>query len=202
VPKRTLTLEDDATYEVNLVVQTEFVTAPGTQSQLWTGFALPVSSFDPVMPPEVVALFGWNAPGQRFDFWFRGFPLSFQTLLALETGRPYFFQATGSAQVVIPGGESLVLGAGGDVPLTTGVTDLLWNGSVVELPQIGDVLPVEISAAFSWNNDSQRFDFWFRGFPVQFQVLTRLQPWQSYFVQSVSPTTLHVPFGPSQPSSD
>jgi hypothetical protein len=199
IPQRTLTIQDDATYDLPLEVRTEFSTVVGTQSQLWTGNPVQVGALESSLPAQVVAVFEWNSDGQRFDFWFRGFPSSFQTLSGgLRTGKNYFIQATGPGQVSIPGGESFVLAAGGDVSMPGGVNGLLWNGQVIGLEEIPTTLPAEVSAVFGWNNASQRFDFWFRGFPSGFQVLQDLHAWQYYFFQVTGAATLHVPFGPTQ----
>ncbi len=45
----------------------------------------------------ISAIFQWDNPAQQFLFWFRGFPINFQTLTGgVVRGSYYFFQATGA----------------------------------------------------------------------------------------------------------
>jgi len=45
-------------------------------------------------------------------------------------------------------------------------------------------LPPAVSAIFSWDNATQQFKFWFKGFPNSFQTLTMINPGNYYFFQA------------------
>ena len=131
------------------------------------------------------AIFVWDNGSQQFKFWFRGFPIGFQTIpaIALHVGNAYFFQTT--AVATIPQGTipSFTLAAAGALPLATsgaGAYGTIWTGidhpSLATFGTAGGFLfdpPSNgISAIFQWDNPSQQFKFWFRGFPIGFQTMT------------------------------
>jgi len=169
----------------------------GATGQLWTGTPIPLADLD-TFPgvslrafTQVTALFHWNNDEQRFDFWFRGFPIGFQTLAGgLETGKFYFFQSPSDGTVGIPNGNLFTLPQpGGSFTTFAGATGQLWSGTDIPMTELDDAppagLPAAISALFSWSNQSQRFDFWFRGFPDAFQTLTEgIVRGRFYFFQS------------------
>ena len=77
----------------------------GAYGTIWTGIDHPSLAtfgtaggflFDP--PSNgISAIFQWDNPAQQFLFWFRGFPINFQTLTGgVVRGSYYFFQATGA----------------------------------------------------------------------------------------------------------
>ncbi len=184
---------------VAVVSDTQFDLVAGATGHLWTGDPVPLASLDTfpglIAPGRaftaVTALFGWNNADQRFDFWFRGFPLGFQTLTdGLETGGFYFFQSPGGTIVTVPNGTLYsVPGPGGSFPTSVGATGRIWSGSAVSLAQMDDPappgLPAAVSAVFRWENSIQLFQFWFRGFPDNFQTLANgLVHGEHYFFQS------------------
>ena len=75
-------------------------TPPGAYAQIWAGTSHLVGTLEGYASINgVSAIFGWNNGGQKFDFWFRGFPTGFQTLTGIERGKYYFFQSPGAVTV-------------------------------------------------------------------------------------------------------
>ena len=179
------------------------VVGPGATAQLWTGSLIPTVSLDQtgVMPPEVTAIFQWNNSIQQFNFWFRGFPPSFQTLTpGLVPGGFYFFQATGSAVVSVPNEGSYVLPPAGPPPgnafqSVPGATGQLWLGTEHKLDSLDALLPTSVTAVQAWNNTTQSFAFWFRGFPPTFHTLTGgLQRGNYYFFSTSTSQSITMQF--------
>ncbi len=170
-----------------------FPTVPGANGQLWTGTAIGGGgAMAGGLPAEITAVFEWNNGLQRFDFWFRGFPDGFQTLLGITPGSYYFFQSSVASMVPVPGEGSFTLPpAGGSFDTAaTGATGYLWSGCDLPMPGVSS-LPDAVTAVFNWSNENQRFDFWFRGFPDGFQTLSDgLTYGDYYFFQS---TAANVP---------
>jgi hypothetical protein len=135
-------------------------------------------------------VFQWNNPVQRFDFWFRGFPTPFQTLPAgLQPGGYYFFQTIGATTIPMVGGVFVLPSPGGSFVATPpGAFGQLWSGHPKTIAQMNSLTGV--SAIFWWNNPAQQFNFWFRGFPDNFQTLTGLQPGGFYFFQTSGGVTV------------
>ena len=164
------------------VIDTSFNLVPGATGQLWTGNPVPLAELDTFAGARaftaVTALFRWENSTQQFQFYFRGFPLNFQTLTGgLQTGEFYFFQSPGNTSVTIPNGTLFVVpDPGGIFPTVVGARGQLWTGSPVATAQLDDApptgLPGGVTAVFSWENSQQQFQFWFRGFPDSFQTLT------------------------------
>lgn len=129
------------------------------------------------------AVFLWDNGTQQFKFWFRGFPIGFQTIpaTALHVGYAYFFQTT--AQATIPQGPlaPFTLALAGASNLTTtagGAYGIVWAGAdhaaLADFGAgfLGAGQSTGISAIFQWDNTAQQFKFWFRGFPIGFQTMT------------------------------
>ena len=75
-------------------------TNPGAYGQIWAGTPHLVGTLEPYASINgVSAIFGWDNPGQLFKFWFRGFPIGFQTLTGIDRGKYYFFQTPGAVTV-------------------------------------------------------------------------------------------------------
>ena len=151
---------------------------PGAHGALWTGSVVNTvrsadgRTLDLSLPPTVTAVFNWVNGAQSFKFWFRGFPLSFNTLQDLQPGNYYFFQATGPTTITVPNPDTFPIpGPGGSFTTVAGATGQLWRGSQVLAPAITASLPVGVTAVFGWDNPSQQFRFWFRGFPDNFNTL-------------------------------
>ncbi len=145
----------------------------GATGSIWYGAPLVMMDLDAELPAQVTAVFEWDNDNQLFDFWFRGFPDSFQTLVnGLVPGGHFFFQSTGGVQVTMDGGTYVPPAA---APFNTlnGARGQLWTGApkfLTENPGVGQ-LPAEVTAIFEWDDDNQVFDFWFRGFPDAFHTL-------------------------------
>ena len=140
------------------------------------------------IPVEITAIFGWNNVGQKFNFWFRGFPANFQTLTDVFAGSFYFFQASGAGQMTNTGGFATLAipGTTSLGPTITGANATIWAGTNHALATLNGYASITgVTAMFSWNNSQQRFDFWFRGFPDGFQTLTGgIERARHYFLQS------------------
>jgi parallel beta-helix repeat protein len=172
----------------------------GATGETWCGGAVQVATLagrapGPI-PNEVTAIFEWNNPDQQFRFWFRGFPDNFQTLNDLASGKYYFFQSGGGAQVANTDANAPSLAAPG-TPLDpvgfaanpAGAYGQTWFGTNHPTASLATYLPVGATALFRWNNAQQQFNFWFRGFPDNFQTLTNgLQRGRSYFFQTTGVT--------------
>jgi alpha-tubulin suppressor-like RCC1 family protein len=141
-----------------------------------------------VVPDSVTAIFWWNNPAQQFNFWFRGFPNNFQTLTSLDPLKYYFFQATTTGGTIANTGGGTTLAVSGTASISTvgGANGVIWSGgphATNTLAGYGSITPV--TAIFSWNNASQQFNFWFRGFPDNFQTLTAgIERGKYYFFQA------------------
>ena len=72
--------------------------------------------------------------------------------------------------------------------LVGGAWGQLWSGNAKTLAQLNALTGV--SAIFGWNNSSQQFNFWFLGFPSNFQTLPGLQPGGYYFFQTSGGVTV------------
>jgi len=82
-----------------------FITVAGANGRVWNGndIAKPAmgGTIPPGLPTGVTAVFRWKNSAQLFEFWFRGFPDSFNTLNAgVVRGGYYFFQA--GEGIVVP----------------------------------------------------------------------------------------------------
>lgn len=161
----------------------------GANGNIYCGPDLALSSEPFSLPLTVAAIFGWDNADQAFRFWFRGFPQSFQTLPALMAGDSYFFGAAIAGGAIANTGGSAPLAAIGAATFSRvapGVHAQTWAGSNHALqtldsyPNIGVV-----SAIFAWDNASQAFRFWFRGFPDTFHTLTNgIERGRYYFFQT------------------
>jgi CSLREA domain-containing protein len=184
---------------VAFATDTSFPLVAGATGHLWTGDPVPLAqlgSFVGLRAPArafnvVSAVFRWENTSQQFQFWFRGFPDNFQTLQGgLQTGEFYFFQSPGNTTVTVPNGTLFTVpNPGQSFQTLSGATGQLWSGSAVALAQLDDVtppgLPSAVSALFRWENTSQQFQFWFRGFPDNFQTLSAgLLHGEFYFFQA------------------
>jgi uncharacterized repeat protein (TIGR01451 family) len=151
----------------------------------------------------VSAIFFWNNGAQQFKFWFRGFPDNFQTLDAtgaLSTGSAYFFQTTGPATIpqgTLPLFGFPLAGVANIVATGPGAYSAVWSGNDhPDTAQIGASFlntgpGVLVSAIFQWNNASQQFNFWFRGFPANFQTLpSGVERGRFYFFQTTGAATI------------
>jgi hypothetical protein len=143
---------------------------------------------------SVTAIFWWNNVNQQFNFWFRGFPDSFQTLTSLEAGNYYFFQTTTTGGEIGNTGGSATLAAPGSTAFGTvaGANGWIWSGSAHPTNTLGaDPGIIAVTAIFSWNNTSQQFNFWFRGFPDSFQtVAPGIERGKYYFFQAPAGHTI------------
>ncbi len=176
----------------------EFITYAGANGRVWTGPITPLADSGGPLPVEVTAVFEWSNANQSFLFWFRGFPLEFNTLDSLAPNSYYFFQAPANVHFVIPGSAGYVPPSPAPSFTTdAGATGKLWAGG----PLAPADLPGAVSAVFRWNNPSQNFQFWFRGFPDSFNTLPpALTAGEFYFLQSAGGTTVQVPV-PAAPGS-
>jgi len=102
----------------------------GSTGTLWAGGPLAPND----LPGGVSAVFHWSNEAQSFQFWFRGFPVSFNTLPPmLAAGEFYFLQAS-MGQVVnvpapaAPGTSAAVI----DLALANGTLQVLPNTTVPE----------------------------------------------------------------------
>ena len=124
----------------------DFNVATGTFGQIWTGYAVPTSNLDAAMPPAVTAVFQWNNSIQQFNFWFRGFPSTFNTLSAgLQPAGYYFFQASSFATVSEPGASPiqwpLPYPPPGNMFYTVaGANGVVWTGTSHSLPSLELIL--------------------------------------------------------------
>jgi alpha-tubulin suppressor-like RCC1 family protein len=149
-----------------------------------------------VVPDSVTAIFWWSNPDQQFRFWFRGFPNNFQTLTSLEAGKYYFFQVTTTGGTIANTGGNAPLAASGAASISTvaGANGHIWSGgphAANSLSAYVSIMPV--TAIFSWNNAAQQFNFWFRGFPGNFQTLTAgIERGQYYFFQTPAGQTISM----------
>ena len=66
------------------------------------------------------------------------------------------------------------------IALSPGASDGTWFGPPID----PSTLPAGVTAIFEWDNTAQRFAFWFRGFPSNFQTLGSIVPGHHYFFQS------------------
>ena len=161
----------------------------GANGNIYCGPVLALSSEPFSLPLNVSAIFAWDNADQAFHFWFRGFPQSFQTLPALMAGNYYFFGATVAGGAIANSGGSAPLAAVGAASFSRvapGVHAQTWAGgnhalqTLDSYPNIGVV-----SAIFAWDNASQAFRFWFRGFPDSFQTLSAgIERGRYYFFQT------------------
>jgi alpha-tubulin suppressor-like RCC1 family protein len=171
------------------------ILAVGANGEVFCGAQLPLTTPLPPGPlPDVVtAIFSWSNAIQRFDFWFRGFPNSFQTLANIGPGNFYFFQSTGAGQIANTGGalraESRAMNIG---PTTAGANGAIWSGTSHALDTLDSYANITaVTAIFSWNNTLQQFNCWFRGFPDSFQTLTGgIEPGNYYFFQTPAGQTI------------
>jgi hypothetical protein len=147
----------------------------------------PVLRAPGVVHDSATAIFSWSNPDQQFKFWFRGFPNNFQTLTTISPGSYYFFQSTGAGTIAnTGGGATLALSGSANFQTVAGANGHIWSGgphATNTLGGYGSITPV--TAIFSWNNGAQQFNFWFRGFPDNFQTLTPgIERGKYYFFQS------------------
>jgi plastocyanin len=167
----------------------------GATGEVWCGGPKPLTGQGAQLPPALVsALFEWDNAAQQFHFWFRGFPDGFQTLVAMDSLHHYFFQATGAVPIANADPGSPNLGAGPvDVAIPQGgAFGMLWFGTFAPTSSF-DALTAPVTALFKWDNPGQRFKFWFRGFPPDFQTLTTgIERGRFYFFQVSGPTTIAV----------
>jgi alpha-tubulin suppressor-like RCC1 family protein len=172
---------------VRLFAMTHILLVPGAIDGTWFG-----SAIDPMaLPAGVSAVFEWDNTVQRFAFWFRGFPASFQTLGSIAPGHHYFFQSQATGTLSMTGGTFALSQPGTSFSAVAGATGAHWTGN----PQPSlESLPMPISAVFQWSVASQQFRFWFRGFPTSFNTLSGgLQYGSFYFFQSLQPVSVPLP---------
>ena len=127
------------------------------------------------------AIFVWDNGPQQFKFWFRGFPIGFQTIpaIALHVGNAYFFQTTAVATIpqgIVPPFTLAAAGASDLIAPQGGAYGYIWAGVAHPLADVGVGFlgagpSLGISAIFQWDNTAQQFKFWFRGFPIGFQTM-------------------------------
>ncbi len=167
----------------------------GSTGAIWTGTARNSAGFEADFPAEVTAVYQWNNNGQRFDFWFRGFPSLFNTLAGVEPGGFYFFQAGAVATITVPGaGAYTVPTPGGNFTTSEGATGVVWSGSGIALDDLGSQLPATISAVFEWSTATQGFQFWFAGFPNAFNSLAEgVRHGRYYFFQAPAGVVVPTP---------
>ena len=167
-----------------------FTTVAGATARVWSGTPLALGTTGGTLPAQVSAVFEWSNGSQAFKFWFRGFPLNFNTLATLNTDGYYFFQAATAVPVTILGSANYAMPAVGQfTTVAGGATGQLWTGGS---PATLDSLPGAISAIFEWANESQAFKFWFRGFPPSFNTLSTVQAGRFYFFQSSAAANVAV----------
>ena len=102
-------------------------------------------------------------------------------VLTPATSSPFFISVaaipcSGPAIIVLAVGANGQIFCGAQLPLTT--------------PLPAGPLPDVVTAIFSWSNALQQFNFWFRGFPDNFQTLAALQPGGFYFFQTQGGVTV------------
>ncbi len=70
----------------------------GAHAYIWTGGPHLLADLEAFLPATFSAIFQWSNQDQQFKFWFRGFPVGFQTLGAagILSNVYYFFQTTGA----------------------------------------------------------------------------------------------------------
>ena len=78
-----------------------FYTVVGYKDALWTGSS---TTYGPQeiafrIPTQVTSIFRLNNAGQSWQFWYLGFPDSFQTIQNLIHGESYLFYGNGVAWV-------------------------------------------------------------------------------------------------------
>jgi hypothetical protein len=179
--------------------------ATGAHNAIWCGQNVNRSALDALGGAggaPMSAIFLWDNSVQQFKFWFRGFPDSFQTIPAtpaLGAGSAYFFQTTGVASLPQGAFPAFTLALAGNANFTAaagGAHAVVWSG--IDHSNTADVgvtflnlAPgTNVSAIFQWNNAVQQFNFWFRGFPTNFQTLpTGVERGKYYFFQVTAPTT-------------
>ncbi len=174
---------------VQLATANSVSAVTGATGTTWFGPAQPF----PALPAAVTAVFEWDNAHKRFAFWFRGFPAPFNTLTALAPGHHYFLQTTAPATVPMTGGSFALPQPSPQALLSlgAGATGAHWTGSAQ--PNLA-ALPAAVTAVFRWNSTAQQFDFWFRGFPANFQTLTTgLNYGGYYFFQSSQPVQAPMP---------
>ena len=83
--------------------------------------------------------------------------------------------------------------SGGSFVTVAGATDRVWTGadrnSAAEITSFMEGIP-GITAVFSWNNPAQQFEYWFKGFPPEFQTLTHMWRGLDHFFQSPGGVTV------------
>ncbi len=173
-----------------------FDTKAGATEHVWTGSTVPMNQLAGKLPAAVSAVFGWNNATQQFNFWYRGFPDSFQTLTAgIQTSKAYMFQATGASDIHFPPSPSFAIPAQNSAfAIVAGANQTVWGGSNLATPSdINNVLSnPSVTAVFWWDNSGQQFRFWYRGFPDSFQTLKSMQKGASYFIQSSAVGTIFM----------
>jgi hypothetical protein len=169
----------------------QFTTVAGATAHVWPGSSMALGATGGTLPPAISAVFQWSNGSQSFKFWFRGFPANFNTLASLEKNGFYFFQGSGGTLVTVPNSANYTLPLSPTTFQTTpGATGQLWLGASFA----PDQLPAPISAVFRWKNESQSFQFWFRGFPANFNTLPpMLAQGEFYFFQANSVVTVTEP---------
>jgi alpha-tubulin suppressor-like RCC1 family protein len=175
----------------------DFVVSQGVTGEVYCGAAYALTGAGAILPPALVsAIFLWNngAGARRFDFWFRGFPDSFQTLTSVSPGNQYFVQASGSAQFPNSGGGTTLADSGTtEIPaVTAGINGAVWAGGPHWMSALGSYPSIAaVTAIFCWNNVTQGFNFWFRGFPDGFQTLVNgIERGKYYFFQTPAGQTI------------
>ncbi len=77
------------------------------------------------------------------------------------------------------------------IQVTTGATGGLWAYAPLPVDALEYSLPQQVSAVFVWDNATQTFRFWFRGFPAGMATLTQGLPTGSYAMfQATGPVTV------------
>ena len=179
--------------------------ATGATNAIWCGQNVNRTSLDGLGGANglpMSAIFLWENSVQQFKFWFRGFPDSFQTIPAvpaLSAGNAYFFQTTAVAtlpQGTIPAFALPLANTANFTTTGAGAYAVVWAGISHPTADIGVTFlnagqGTNVSAIFQWNNGIQQINFWFRGFPANFQTLpvAGVERGKYYFFQVTAPTT-------------
>jgi hypothetical protein len=176
-----------------------FTTFAGATAHVWSGTPLTLGTSGGSLPVPISAVFEWSNANQSFRFWFRGFPANFNTLATLNADGFYFFQGPAGQLVTIEGSAGHQLAANqSSFNTVIGATGRLWTGGIVA----PETLPAGVSAVFRWKDETQSFQFWFRGFPANFNTLPpALGRGKFYFLQAANVVSITSPTPPQDGSS-
>jgi hypothetical protein len=158
----------------------------GTTGAVYCGPTFQLDLNPPQLPAAVSAVFAWRNTTQVFQFWFRGFPASFNTLPQVTEGQNFFFQSAGGGNIAQPGFGPPLAGPGSEslTTITPGAQGAIWSGVGHDGFEFDAYLPPAVTAIFHWYNSGQTFRFWFRGFPPAFHTLSEISRGGYYFFQN------------------